>query len=86
MNEKIIEELGKLRPTKEQIGDNPKYAFAWIDAIEAARQLIKNFNMPIVSNNEVAVCECPKLHAVNRVCTYCKKIVPKSRYRKQTDC
>lgn len=25
-------------------------------------------------------CKCPKLHAVNRVCTYCGKIVPLSKY------
>ena len=64
--EDLIKELNNLRPTREQVKDKPAYyAFGYVDAINAAIELVKNLPIPHVSNRrELLIAFACKLNGV----------------------
>ena len=63
--EDLIKKLNNLRPTKEQVKNaNAYYAFGYVDAINAAIELVKNLNTPDVSQRSElllsAICQFTK--------------------------
>jgi uncharacterized paraquat-inducible protein A len=73
----LIKELNNLRPTKEQVKDKPAYyAFGYVDAINAAIELVKN--------NEVAVCEKCTHYNKEQKPEICRRCFSNSHFIEQT--